>query len=165
MNPRTLKPAGGKTKYKAIEAYVNESVTASRISHFAPVKSVRITSCPTVTLACRFTSYAMIKINKLGICIAPTQPFRAALGAEQSVLPGQHSRQANSMIRALKHQVNSKSNSQPPLEFEPFFGMLAHFTSLTTRPSLTQIIVGVIYFNPFADFNFRFFIVLFGLHT
>jgi hypothetical protein len=72
----------------------------------------------------------------LGICIAPTQPFWAALGSESRVC--YNSRQANSMSAhvLLSPAVNSKSerkvNSLPPLGFELYviFGMLAHLSGL-----------------------------------
>jgi hypothetical protein len=71
------------------------------------------------------------KIN-VRICKAPTQPFRAVLGAESRVCyPGNIAdRQTQSTLKdLLPLAVNSKSevNSLPPVGFEPvIFGILAH---------------------------------------
>jgi hypothetical protein len=73
------------------------------------------------------------KLN-LGICIAPTQPFRAALGAESRVFyPG------NTADRQTKWALTSHSQQQirtkrPPLGFEPaIFGMLAHLSDHSAK--------------------------------
>jgi hypothetical protein len=76
----------------------------------------------------------------LGICIAPTQPFRAALGAESRVCyPGNTAdRQTMSAHLLPPLAVNSKSerkvNSLPPLGFElVIIGMLTHLSNHSTK--------------------------------
>jgi hypothetical protein len=77
-----------------------------------------------------------IKKN-VGVCTAPTQPFRAALGAESRVC---NSRQANSMSAhvllplAVNSKLERKVNSLPPLGFElVIIGMLAHLSKYSTK--------------------------------
>jgi hypothetical protein len=77
---------------------------------------------------------AAVKKKNWGICIASTQPFRAALGPESRV-PGNTAMSAHVLLLLT---VNSKSeqkvNSLPPLGFEPaIFGMLAHLSDRSAK--------------------------------
>jgi hypothetical protein len=82
--------------------------------------------------------------------MAPTKPFRAALGAESRVCypANMTDRQANSMSAHVLPPlaVNSKSerkvNSLPLLGFEPvIFGMLAHLSDHSAKSQLLYFVV------------------------
>jgi hypothetical protein len=82
----------------------------------------------------------------VGICIASTQPFRAALGAKRRVcyLGNTADRHTQSVLKYCHLSQNSKSergvDSLPPLRFEPItIGMLVHLSDRSAVPSLLQL--------------------------
>jgi hypothetical protein len=91
----------------------------------------------------RFKFFFKIKIN-LGICIAPTQPFRAALGAESRVCyPGITADRQTQWVLAYYHVSESTANQNEKLIHchhwdSNSWSSGCWRTSLTTWPSPTR---------------------------
>jgi hypothetical protein len=115
----------------------------------------KVSVCLSVCLPVCLSIYKKVS---LGICIAPTQPFRAALGAESRVcyLGNTADRQTLSAHVLPPLAFNCKSehkvNSLPPLGFEPvIFGMLAHLSDHSFKFSQISSL------QPYSFFPFFFF--------
>jgi hypothetical protein len=104
---------------------VNTRIQEIKKLYLSPIEEIH--NIATTVSHASETRIHIMYINKklnLGICIAPTQPFRAALGAESNVLPP----------LAVNSKSERKVNSLPPLEFElVIIGMLAHLSNHSTK--------------------------------